>query len=61
MVPAGSPRDKDLIERRELLDGPGVTRALRRIAHEIVEKNHGAAGLALGSARYPGATNAAAG
>ncbi len=29
----------DLVERRELLDAAGIQRALRRIAHEIVERN----------------------
>jgi pyrimidine operon attenuation protein/uracil phosphoribosyltransferase len=29
----------NLVERRELLDGAGMTRALRRIAHEIVERH----------------------
>jgi pyrimidine operon attenuation protein/uracil phosphoribosyltransferase len=31
----------ELVERRELLDAAGITRALRRIAHEIVERNAG--------------------
>ena len=38
------PGDKvpsQLIERRELLDGPGIARALKRIAHEIVERHAG--------------------
>ena len=29
----------DLVERRELLDSSGIVRALKRIAHEIVERN----------------------
>jgi len=29
----------ELVERRELLDAAGITRALRRIAHEIIERN----------------------
>jgi pyrimidine operon attenuation protein/uracil phosphoribosyltransferase len=29
----------DLIERRELMDAAGITRALRRMAHEIIERN----------------------
>jgi pyrimidine operon attenuation protein/uracil phosphoribosyltransferase len=33
-----------LIERRELLDAAGITRALGRMAHEIVERNAGAPG-----------------
>jgi pyrimidine operon attenuation protein / uracil phosphoribosyltransferase len=32
---------------REVLDAPAVSRALTRIAHEIVERNRGAAGLVL--------------
>jgi pyrimidine operon attenuation protein/uracil phosphoribosyltransferase len=31
--------DADLVERKELADGAGISRALRRIAHEIVERN----------------------
>jgi pyrimidine operon attenuation protein/uracil phosphoribosyltransferase len=54
VVPPGSPRDKDLIERRELLDEAGIARALRRIALEIVEKNRGAAGVALVGIRTGG-------
>jgi pyrimidine operon attenuation protein/uracil phosphoribosyltransferase len=30
-----------LIEKREILDGSGIQRALKRIAHEIAERNHG--------------------
>jgi pyrimidine operon attenuation protein / uracil phosphoribosyltransferase len=33
--------DGDLVERRELLDAAGIARALKRIAHEIVERNAG--------------------
>jgi pyrimidine operon attenuation protein/uracil phosphoribosyltransferase len=32
------PPDSDLLERRELLDEAGITRTLRRLAHEIVER-----------------------
>jgi pyrimidine operon attenuation protein/uracil phosphoribosyltransferase len=32
------PPDSDLLERRELLDEPGIARTLRRLAHEIVER-----------------------
>jgi pyrimidine operon attenuation protein/uracil phosphoribosyltransferase len=32
-----------LVERRELLDAPGIARAMKRIAHEIVERHAGAA------------------
>jgi pyrimidine operon attenuation protein/uracil phosphoribosyltransferase len=31
--------ESELIEKRELLDSAGITRALKRIAHEIVERN----------------------
>ena len=34
-------------KEKEILDHPGVERALRRIAHEIVERNRGVADLAL--------------
>jgi pyrimidine operon attenuation protein/uracil phosphoribosyltransferase len=30
-----------MVDRRELLDAAGITRALKRIAHEIVERNAG--------------------
>lgn len=33
------PEEKDLIERQELLDAVGVSRVLRRIAFEILERN----------------------
>jgi pyrimidine operon attenuation protein/uracil phosphoribosyltransferase len=38
----------DLIQLRELADAAGITRALRRIAHEIVERNAGASVLLVG-------------
>ena len=41
-------------ERRELLDEGGIARALRRIAHEIVERNHGTEELALVGVRTGG-------
>jgi pyrimidine operon attenuation protein/uracil phosphoribosyltransferase len=41
------PRDEHLVERRVLADAPSVARMLRRIAHEIVERNHGVDRLAL--------------
>ncbi|MDR2378793.1 MAG: bifunctional pyr operon transcriptional regulator/uracil phosphoribosyltransferase PyrR [Bifidobacteriaceae bacterium] len=31
----------------EVLDGPDVARAIQRIAHEILERNHGPAGLVV--------------
>ncbi len=46
-VTSRRPPDVHLIERRELLDAPGIARALRRIAHEIVERNGGVVGLVL--------------
>jgi pyrimidine operon attenuation protein/uracil phosphoribosyltransferase len=40
VTPRLPPPDADLLERRELLDAPGITRTLRRMAHEIVELGH---------------------
>jgi pyrimidine operon attenuation protein/uracil phosphoribosyltransferase len=37
-MPRKPPPDSDLKERRELLDAAGMTRALRRMAHEIAER-----------------------
>jgi len=34
-----APAEKDLIEKSELLDATGVSRVLRRLAYEIVERN----------------------
>ncbi|MSP62122.1 MAG: bifunctional pyr operon transcriptional regulator/uracil phosphoribosyltransferase PyrR [Myxococcales bacterium] len=48
------PPDAHLCERRELLDATGIARALRRIAHEIVERNGGGAGLVLVGVRTGG-------
>jgi pyrimidine operon attenuation protein/uracil phosphoribosyltransferase len=42
-----SPPERDLVERRELLDEAGIARVLRRMAHEIVERHQGGAGVAL--------------
>jgi pyrimidine operon attenuation protein/uracil phosphoribosyltransferase len=42
-----SPPERDLVERRELLDEAGIARILRRVAHEIVERHQGGAGVAL--------------
>lgn len=47
MPPRHPPPDGHLIERREILDRAGIARALRRIAHEIVEKERGGSGLYL--------------
>ena len=33
--------DKNLVEKKELLDAAGIGRALKRMAHEIVERNAG--------------------
>jgi pyrimidine operon attenuation protein/uracil phosphoribosyltransferase len=38
VTPRLPPPDRDLIERRELLDEPGIARTLRRLAHEIIER-----------------------
>jgi pyrimidine operon attenuation protein/uracil phosphoribosyltransferase len=38
VTPRLPPPDSDLIERRELLDEPGISRTLRRLAHEIIER-----------------------
>jgi pyrimidine operon attenuation protein/uracil phosphoribosyltransferase len=43
-----------LVEKAKILDGDAVARAVRRIAHEIVERNGGAAGLALVGIRRRG-------
>lgn len=43
-----------LVERRVLADEAGVARMLRRVAHEIVERNGGAGGLALVGIRTGG-------
>jgi pyrimidine operon attenuation protein/uracil phosphoribosyltransferase len=39
MPPRTPPPDTDLTERREILDAAGITRALRRIAYEMIERN----------------------
>ncbi len=44
-----------LVERRILADEAAVARMLRRIAHEIVERNGGAGGVALVGIRTGGA------
>ena len=41
------PRDEHLVERRVIADGAASARMLRRIAHEIVERNKGAHDLVL--------------
>ena len=54
-------REASLVERRELLDAGGIQRALRRIAHEIVERHapHGKDGLLLVGIRSAGVPLAA--
>ena len=37
----------DLVEKSRIMDSAAMNRALRRLATEIVEKNHGADGLYL--------------
>jgi len=48
------PSEQLLVERREILDANGIARALRRIAHEIVERNRGASNLLLVGIRTGG-------
>jgi pyrimidine operon attenuation protein/uracil phosphoribosyltransferase len=38
MTPRKPPPEKDLVERRELMDGAAMVRVLRRMAHEIIER-----------------------
>jgi pyrimidine operon attenuation protein/uracil phosphoribosyltransferase len=54
VVPPKSPREQNLIERRELLDEAGIQRALRRIAHEIAERQHGLKEVAIVGIRTGG-------
>jgi pyrimidine operon attenuation protein/uracil phosphoribosyltransferase len=54
VTPPRQPRDENLIERREILDAAGMTRALRRIAHEIAERNSGIREIALVGIRTGG-------
>jgi pyrimidine operon attenuation protein/uracil phosphoribosyltransferase len=57
-VDSRQPSDADpgeaLVERRVVADAHAVSRMLRRIAHEIVERNHGTSGLALVGIRTGG-------
>jgi pyrimidine operon attenuation protein/uracil phosphoribosyltransferase len=39
MSPRKPPPDNDLLERREILDAAGISRALRRMTYEIIERN----------------------
>jgi pyrimidine operon attenuation protein/uracil phosphoribosyltransferase len=43
-MPRLPPPDADLIERREILDAGGITRTLRRMASELVERGGGDGG-----------------
>ena len=52
--PRTPPPDEHLVELRELLDDAGIARALRRMAHEIVEKNAGGQEIALVGIRTGG-------
>jgi pyrimidine operon attenuation protein/uracil phosphoribosyltransferase len=54
MVKKGRRKDEDLVERRELLDEAGIGRALKRIAHEIAERNQGVRDLAVVGIRTGG-------
>ena len=53
------PPDSHLVLRRELLDAVALQRTLRRLAHEVVEKNGGVASLVLVGIRTGGAHLAA--
>ncbi len=50
-----APPEEHLVLRREIMDGPGIARALRRIGHEIVERNRGVGDLVLVGIRTGGA------
>jgi len=59
-MPRLPPPDADLIERREILDGPAMARALRRMAYELVERaGHEGDGIYLVGVRTGGAFLAA--
>ena len=53
-VKPADPRDAALHEVRELLDAGGMSRALRRMADQIAERNRGAEGLVLVGVRTRG-------
>jgi pyrimidine operon attenuation protein/uracil phosphoribosyltransferase len=48
------PDEFDLVEKSRIMDSTAMTRALRRLATEIVEKNHGAENLYLVGIRRRG-------
>jgi pyrimidine operon attenuation protein / uracil phosphoribosyltransferase len=49
-----SERDESLIEKRELLDSAGIARALKRMAHEMVERNAAVGAVVLVGIRTAG-------
>jgi pyrimidine operon attenuation protein / uracil phosphoribosyltransferase len=52
--PPDPPGGERLLERRVVADGPAIARMLRRIGHEIVERNGGTSELALVGIRTGG-------
>src|ERR1051325_5339667 len=59
-MPRLPPPDADLIEKREILDAAGVTRALKGMAYELVERvGHEGDGIYLVGVRTGGAFLAA--
>jgi pyrimidine operon attenuation protein/uracil phosphoribosyltransferase len=48
------PPDRDLVERREILDEAGIARVLRRMANEILERHPGGSEVALVGIRTGG-------
>jgi pyrimidine operon attenuation protein / uracil phosphoribosyltransferase len=46
-VPQAGPQTRDLSEARVILDDDDISRALTRMAHELVERNKGATDLVL--------------
>ena len=48
------PEERMLIDRRELLDAAGINRALKRMAHEIVERNAAVGAVVLVGIRTAG-------
>jgi pyrimidine operon attenuation protein / uracil phosphoribosyltransferase len=54
VVPKWAVSESELIEKRELLDSAGIVRALKRIAHEIAERNAAAGDVVLVGIRTAG-------
>ena len=52
--PPGGPVAEQVREKTELIDGEGLRRAITRIAHEIIERNDGAASIVLVGIRRRG-------